>query len=118
MNTPFFPAWRSRLAPQGARTARTLARLGSQTLCQLESCLAAWVPKDLFPKARARENSRNRCYTRGRTFWSMLWQGLNPGAPGREVVRQIQACLQLEGGPSISPEDGAYCRAKARLPRP
>jgi hypothetical protein len=46
----------------------------------------------------------------------MLWQGLNPLASGREVVRQLQAVFDLEGGPQLSPEDGAYCRAKARLP--
>jgi hypothetical protein len=33
------------------------------------------------------------------------------------VVRQLQALFQLEGGPRLSEEDGAYCRARARLPR-
>jgi hypothetical protein len=46
----------------------------------------------------------------------MLWQGFNPKAPGREVVRQIQALFELHDGASISEDDGAYCRAKARLP--
>jgi hypothetical protein len=46
----------------------------------------------------------------------MLWQGFNPKAPGREVVRQIQALFELHDGPSLSEQDGAYCRAKARLP--
>jgi hypothetical protein len=46
----------------------------------------------------------------------MLWQALHPLASGREVVRQLQALFDLEEGPQLSPEDGAYCRAKARLP--
>lgn len=115
-HTPFFPAWRPRLAPLGSRTAQALRQVRAYTLCQLETCLAAWVPAALFPKASEKQNSRDRDYTRHRTFWCMLWQGLNPEAAGREVVRQLQALFRLEDGPRISADDGAYCRAKARLP--
>ena len=114
--TPFFPSWRAGLAPLGSRTAQAFARVRSYTLCQLESCLGSWVPTLLFPKAPEKENSRDRDYTRWRTFWCMLWQSLNPDASGREVVRQLQALFGLENGPDISEGDGAYCRAKARLP--
>ena len=31
------------------------------------------------------------------------------------MVRQIQALFELHNGPDVSEEDGAYCRAKARL---
>ena len=92
-NTPFFPAWRSRLAPLGGRSAQVLGQVRSYTLCQLENCLGRWVPTELFPKACDKENSRDRNYTRWRTFWCMLWQSLNPDASGREVVRQLQALL-------------------------
>jgi hypothetical protein len=74
------------------------------------------MPATLFPKAPEKQNSRDRDYTRWRTFWCMLWQALNPDAPGREVVRQLQALFRLENGPNISEDDGAYCRARARLP--
>lgn len=114
--TPFFPAWQARLAPRGARLARTFQSLRAATLAQLEDRFAACVPAHLFPKTPDQANSRDRIYTRWRTFWSMLWQSLNPEASGREVVRQLQALFQLHGGPKISPEDGAYCRAKGRLP--
>ena len=86
------------------------------TLCQLESCFGSWLPQNLFPKASAKANSRDRHYTRGRTFWCALWQSFHPQASCREVVRQLQALFGLEGGPAISEEDGAYCRARARLP--
>jgi hypothetical protein len=115
-NTPFFPNWRARFGPRGSRTALAVRRVRSHTLCQLETCFAPWVPPALFPKAADHQNSRDRHYTRWRTFWCMLWQGLNPDASGREVVRQLLALFRLEDGPSLSPEDGAYCRAKARLP--
>jgi hypothetical protein len=116
MTTPFLPAFRSCLAPMGSSTAQALARVRAYTLCQLENCFRQWLPEDLFPKAAAKANSRDRHYTRWRTFWCALWQNLNPEASGREVARQLQALFSLEGGPKISEEDGAYCRAKARLP--
>jgi hypothetical protein len=115
-DTSFFPAWSNRLNPMGCRTSKTIRAVGSFTLCRLESCFAPWIPAELFPKAAAGTNSRDHDYTRWRTFWCLLWQALNPLASGREVVRQLQALFDLEGGPQLSPEDGAYCRAKGRLP--
>lgn len=100
----------------GSRTTQAVARVRAYTLCQLEKCFGKWLPQDLFPKACQKTNSRDRHYTRWRTFWCSLWQNLNPQASCREVVRQLQALFKLEGGHNISEEDGAYCRAKARLP--
>ncbi len=114
--TPCFPAWQHCLAPLGRRTAQVVRQVRTYTLCQLEGRFAPWIPKALFPKATEKANSRDRSYTRHRTFWSMLWQGFNPKASGREVVRQLQALFQLHGGPQLSEDDGAYCRAKDRLP--
>ena len=116
MHTPFFPSWRAQLAPMGPRLAQTFKTVRAYTLSQLEERFGAHLPPELFPKAPKKANSRNRVYTCQRTFWSMLWQGFNPKASGRQVVRQIQALFQLQGGPCVSEEDGAYCRAKARLP--
>ena len=115
-DTPFFPAWGARFNPRGSNSGRVLRTVSALTLCQLEKCFAPWIPTQLFPKASDHQNSRDRYYTRWRTFWSMLWQALHPLASGREVVRQLQALFDLEDGPQLCPEDGAYCRAKARLP--
>ena len=117
-NTPFFQPWRHRLAPMGSRTAQAFKKVRAYTLAQLENRFAPWLPSDLFPKAAQKANSRDRDYTRWRTFWCALWQNLNPGTSCREVVRQLQALFRLEGGPQLSEEDGAYCRARARLPLP
>lgn len=114
-DTPFFPGWLRHLAPMGSRTAQTFNQVRTYTLAQLESCFGPWLPANLFPKAAEKANSRDRHYTRWRTFWCWLWQNLNPGTPCREVVRQLQALFRLEGGPEISEEAGAYCRARARL---
>jgi putative transposase len=100
----------------GTRCAPAVQRVRAYTLCQLENCFGSWLPEALFAKAPAKANSRDRHYTGWRTFWCLLWQNLNPQASGREVVRQLQALFRLENGPEISEEDGAYCRAKARLP--
>jgi len=116
LDTPFFPAWSHRLNPLGSRIAQTAQQVRSYTLAQLESCFGPWLPADLFPKAANHANSRDRLYTRGRTFWCALWQNLNPGASCREVVRQLQARFRLEGGPIISEQDSGYCRARGRLP--
>jgi hypothetical protein len=97
------------------RLAHTFQSIRAYTLCQLEERFASCLPPNLFPKAAKKANSRDRIYTRPRTFWSMLWQALNPKASGRQVVRQIQALFQLHAGPSPSERDGAYCRAKVRL---
>ena len=86
-HTPCFPAWRARLGPMGSRTAQAVRQVPAYTLSQLELAFGPWVPADLFPKAPAKANSRDRHYTRGRTFWCMVWQSLNPQAAGREVVR-------------------------------
>lgn len=115
-DTPFFGPWIRSLAPMGRRTALVLAQVRACTLCQLENCFGQWLPEDLFPKAALSANSRDRHYTRWRTFWCWLWHNLNPEASCREVVRQLQALFTLEGGPQLSEEDGAYCRARARLP--
>lgn len=115
--TPFFPPWRSQLAAWGSRLAQPLKVFRVDTLAQLEERFAHCLPEALFPKADKALNSRDRIYTQRRTFWCFLWQCLNPQTPCREVVRQVQALFKLHDGPHVSEEDGAYCRARQRLPR-
>jgi hypothetical protein len=112
-DTPFFAPWRRRFARRAAAAAATVQAC---TLGELEKRFGACVPDSLFPKAAEKQNSRDRLYTRPRTFWCILWQALQPGASGREVVRQLQALFALHGAPPISQEDGGYFRARARLP--
>jgi len=111
-DTPFFSPWRRWLG----RLATPTATVRTCTLSELEKRFAPCVPAALFPKAAEKQNSRDRIYTRWRSFWCVVWQSLQPGASGREVVRQLQALFVLEGAEPISDNDGAYFRARARLP--
>ena len=114
--TPFFPALKCCLAPMRQCVANAAKHISASTLCQLETRFGPCLPAALFAKAADGANSRDRTYTQKRTFWCFLWQCLNVNTSGREVVRQLQALLALEGAASISPEDGAYCIARQRLP--
>jgi hypothetical protein len=116
IDTPFFPAWKCRLAPLGHSLAKAAAQLTACTLCQLEDRFGGLLPSSLFVKAPCGPNSRDNIYTQWRTFWCFVWQCLNVGTPGREVVRQLQALLELHGAEPISSKDGAYCVARQRLP--
>jgi Transposase DDE domain len=113
--TPFFPAWFARLAPMGSRWKETAHTVQTYTLAQLECLFGACLPDSLFPKTSEKENSRDRIYTQHRTVWTFLWQCLNRQTSCRKAVRQLQALFILQGGPHVSEEDGAYCRARKRL---
>ena len=57
MHTPFFPAFRARLAARGRRTARTLRQT---TLAQLQEQLRDCLPAPLLSSAEEGPNSRDR----------------------------------------------------------
>jgi DDE family transposase len=114
--TPWFPAWRCRLAPLRRSLATAAARFRACTLSQLEDRFGPLLPSGLFVKAPSGPNSRDSIYTQWRTFRCFLWQCLNVGTPAREVVRQLQALWELHGAAPISSKDGAYCVARQRLP--
>ena len=100
----------------GARLTKAIQQVRACTLCQLETRLGSCLPAALWAKSSGGANSRERTYTPKRTFWCFVWQCLHVHASGREVVRQLQALLALEGAAPVSSEDGAYCAARQRLP--
>jgi hypothetical protein len=109
MNTPFFPAWRSKLAAFGRRTQTY------RCAEEVENEFSRFLPRALLAKAQSRAGSRTRIFTRSRTFWCFLWQVLQPHAACRAVVRKVQA----EGESAhrkIDESSSAYCQARARLP--
>jgi len=112
MSTPFFPAWRARLAAFGraARPCRT------QPLPQLEKLLGSLLPPALVVPTARGPNCRQRLYSLPCTFWAFLWQALNPAAPCREVVRQLQALFCLHQQAQADEGTSAYCQARRRLP--
>lgn len=114
MPTPFFPAFRSRLAPLGRRTAHTLRQA---TLAQFQQSLADYLPAGLLSQADEGANSRERIFSVRLTFECFVWQVLKPRTACREVTRQVQTLFRLLGRGLIDENDSAYVQARQRLPR-
>src|SRR5512140_2111610 len=114
MHTPLFPAFRSRLAALGHRTAHTLRQA---TLAQLQEHLRDLLPAPLLSATDEGANSRERVFSLRFTFECFVWQVLKPKTSCREVVRQVQALLRLHGWTPIDEGDSAYIQARQRLPR-
>lgn len=112
MTTPFFPAWRPRLAPMGQR----VQHLRRQSLMHLDLLFGSLLPSWLLAQTDQGPNSREHIYSVRRTFFGFLYQVLNPDCSCREVVRQIQSLFALLSSRCISDDTGAYCTARARLP--
>jgi hypothetical protein len=111
-DTPFFPAWRPRLAPMGQR----VRQLKRQSLMHLDSLFGSFLPTWLLAQADDGPNSREHIYSVRRTFFGFLYQVLNPDCPCREVVRQVQSLFALVSQRRVSQDSGAYCLARGRLP--
>ena len=94
MPTPFFPAFRCRLAALGRRTAHLLRQA---TLAQLQQQVGDYLPAGLLASEEEGPNSRNRVFSLRLTFECFVWQMLKPRTSCREVTRQVQALLRLHG---------------------
>ena len=114
MHTPYFPAFRSRLAALGRRTAHLLRQA---TLAQLEEHLRDFLPAPLLSAEDQGPNSRDRIFSLRLTFECFLWQLLKPKTSCREVVRQVQALFRLQGRGHVDEGDSAYIQARLRLPK-
>jgi hypothetical protein len=114
MHTPYFPAWRSRLAALGRRTTRALRQA---TLAQLQDHLRDFLPAPLLSTEDEGPNSRERIFSLRLTCECFLWQVLNPHTACREVVRQVQALFRSHHQGPVDEGDSAYVQARQRLPR-
>jgi len=114
MNTPFFPAFRARLAALGRRTT---SHLRQSTLQQLAAHLAGLLPVHLLSSADEGPNSRERLFTLRLTCECFVWQMLKPRTACREVVRQVQALACAQGRGSVDDCASAYIQARQRLPQ-
>jgi hypothetical protein len=112
MHTPFFPAFRPRLAALGRR----VQRLRQQSLCHLEMLLAPFLPAGLLSQQDEGANSRERVFSVRRTFFGFLYQVLKPDTSCREIVRQVQALFALHDQGRGDENTSAYCQARKRLP--
>jgi hypothetical protein len=112
MHTPFFPAFRPRLAALGRR----VQRLRQQSLGHLELLFQPLLPPGLLSQTDEGPNSRERVYSVHRTFFGFLGQVLKPDTSCREIVRQIQALFALQDRGPVDENTSAYCQARKRLP--
>lgn len=87
------------------------------TLDQIEERLGPFL-SGLAALAPDHASPRERPYSVRRTWWCFLWQMLQRHTSCRQVVRQLQAMLVLEGRPTVDEGTSAYCQARARLPEP
>src|SRR5580692_10888306 len=111
-HTPFFPAWRARLAPLKA----TLQELRSQPLPYLHHLFASWVSEPALAQQTQGPNSRQRLFPIRLTFWAFLSQILNPGTSCREALRQALALFALAHKDLSNEQTSGYCQARQRLP--
>lgn len=114
MQTPYFPAMRSRLAALGCRTANHVRQA---TLAQIHYYLRDFLPVPLLSSQDDGPNSRERIFSLRLTFECFTWQMLKPKTSCREVVRQVQALLRVNGRGPIDQSDSAYVQARQRLPQ-
>jgi Transposase DDE domain len=114
MPTPYFPAFRSRLASLGRRTTQTLRQ---STLAQFQEHLRDFLPAPLLSAEDDGPNSRERIFSLRLTFECFIWQMLQPGTSCREVVRQVQSLFRLHDKGPVKAGDSAFVQARQRLPR-
>jgi hypothetical protein len=84
---------------------------------ELERLFQSCLPAGLLDQAQEGTNSRDRVYSVRVSFWTFLWQTLNPGSSCRQAVRKVMAWFAFLGLPPVSPDDSPYCQARRRLDR-
>lgn len=112
MHTPFFPQFRARFAA----CRRRLQQVRQNRLFQLEHLFGQLLPPGLLAPTEEGPNSRERVFSRRRTFWNFLYQVLHPGCPCRKVVHHTRAFFRLHRLGHVDPGTSAYCQARRRLP--
>ena len=65
----------------------------------MEKLFGSLFPAGLLSQADEGPNSRERVYSQHVTFWTFLWQSLNPGSSCRNAVRKVMACLPCWAAP-------------------
>ena len=93
------------------------ASLPSLGLNELSTLFKHWFADHLLSPTEEGLNSRQRLYTLRVSFWTFLWQVLNPGSSCRDAVRKVMAWFAFLGRPKVKEDTSPYCQARARLPK-
>ncbi len=111
MNTPYFPAWRRKMAPLG----RHAARVRQQSPVEIEAQCRSFLTERALMAPEDGKRRRRRVFFLSRVFWCFIWQVLQPRTSCRAVVRQVQAFCETERS-TFDESTSAYCQARGRLP--
>ena len=84
---------------------------------ELATLFKDWFPAHWLSPTEQGPNSRQRLYSLAVTFWTFLWQVLNPGSPCSDAVGKVIAWLASLGRHHPSNDTSPYCQARARLPK-
>ena len=114
MHTPFFPAWRSRLAALGRRTARAVRQT---TLAQLQEHLRDFLPAPLLSRRGRRPQQPGANLQPAPDLRVLpLASRSNPNTSCREVVRHVQALFARTAGASSMRATRLTCRPASACP--
>ena len=92
-------------------------QLASTPPHELDKLFGSQLPPGLLAQADEGLNSRKRVYSVYVTFWTFLWQVLNPQSSCRSAVRKGMAWFALLGRPKVKASDSPYCQSRRRLDR-
>lgn len=112
MNTPYFPAWRRKLAAVGRRRDLLGQR---QSPVEIEAQCAQFLTPRTLTAPQDGKRRRRRDFFLSLVFWCFVWQVLQPRTSCRAVVRQTQAFCESEHR-HFDESTSAYCQARGRLP--
>ena len=99
----------------GSRSTPVLRSCRQATLAQIEARLAPCLTPALVQKQEGKEFSRERIYSRPRTFWCWIWQILQGNTSCREVVRQVQALFSLFQAGKVDEGTAGFCLARGKF---
>ena len=94
---------------------QTRQSLVGASLHVLERLFQDHFPAGLLSQSDEGDNSRERVFSRRVTFWTFLWQTLNPASPCRSALLKVKAWFELMGRPAPSEDTSPYCQARRRL---
>jgi Transposase DDE domain len=97
------------------RAPRCLQQARAAAPEELEQLFGSCLPPGLLSPADEGPNCRRRVYSLAVTFWTFLWQVLNPGSSTCSAVRKVMAWFALLDLPKVSEDDSPYCQARKRL---
>lgn len=96
------------------RVAEAARRLAETERLPFQDLLSADLVNELLEELDV--SYRDRIYTPQVTLWAFLSQVLSADHSCREAVARVSAFRMDRGQPPCSPQTGAYCTARSRLP--